>query len=173
MQERRAVAPLTAGTPDADAAPTGRRPTRLAIVAGVAAIVVTADQLAKTWAEHHLADRSIHIVWTLRLSLSYNTGAAFSLGRGYGPYIMLLGVSVLVVFLGMARNVLLRSLLLTVALGLVLGGALGNVGDRLLRANGGAVIDFIDLQWWPVFNVADSALSVGAVLLAIGGRKAS
>src|SRR5262249_12401379 len=54
-----------------------------------------------------------------------------------------------------------------VAMGLLLGGALGNLGDRLFRHHHGSVIDFIDLRWWPVFNVADSALTVGAFLLVL------
>ncbi|HEX7167995.1 MAG TPA: signal peptidase II, partial [Acidimicrobiales bacterium] len=54
-------------------------------------------------------------------------------------------------------------------LGLVLGGAVGNLADRLFRDHGGAVVDFVDLQWWPVFNVADIAISVGAVLLVVVG----
>jgi signal peptidase II len=58
----------------------------------------------------------------------------------------------------------------TVAMGLILGGALGNLVDRLFRHHGGAVIDFIDLQWWPVFNVADACLVVGGILLFVVGR---
>jgi signal peptidase II len=58
---------------------------------------------------------------------------------------------------------------MAIALGLVLGGALGNLADRLIRGHGGAVIDFIDFQWWPVFNVADMAITIGAVLLVIAG----
>jgi len=57
----------------------------------------------------------------------------------------------------------------------VLGGALGNLGDRMFRAGdgflGGAVIDFVDVQWWPVFNLADASLCVGAVLLALTARE--
>jgi signal peptidase II len=64
-----------------------------------------------------------------------------------------------------ARRV--TSATLAVALGLVLGGAVGNLADRLVRGNGGAVIDFIDFQWWPVFNLADVAISCGAVLLVL------
>ena len=56
-----------------------------------------------------------------------------------------------------------------VAMGLVLGGALGNLTDRVFRSNGGAVVDFIDPQWWPIFNVADAAVVCGAILLAITG----
>ena len=64
------------------------------------------------------------------------------------------------------------SMLSAVGIGLVIGGAIGNVLDRLLRAGdgflGGAVVDFIDLQWWPVFNVADMAITVGGVILVVG-----
>ena len=146
---------------------------RFGVVVVAAAGVVIADQASKTWAENHLATRTIHLFWTFRLNLSYNTGAAFGLGRGYGPYIMLVGVAVMIGFFALARDLLVRSLLLTVALGLVLGGAMGNVADRVFRNNDGAVIDFIDPQWYPVFNVADAGISVGGVLLVVGGRKAS
>jgi signal peptidase II len=60
----------------------------------------------------------------------------------------------------------------TVALGLVVGGAVGNLGDRLFRHAGGAVVDFVDLRWWPVFNVADAAITAGALLLLLGSRRA-
>ena len=64
------------------------------------------------------------------------------------------------------------SMLSAVGIGLVIGGAIGNVSDRLFRAGdgflGGAVVDFIDLQWWPVFNVADMAVTVGGVILVLG-----
>ena len=153
-----------------DMAIRARRGRRLGLVGAVGAAVVAVDQATKTWAVDHLADRTIHLVWTLRLNLAFNSGAAFGVGRGYGPYVVAAAVTVLVVFLGLARTTLARNLLLTVALGLVLGGALGNLTDRLLRQNHGAVIDFIDLQWWPVFNVADAAVSAGAVLLVLGSR---
>jgi signal peptidase II len=156
--------------PEAQVPPSTRR--RLVTAVGLALTVIVLDQATKTWAEHHLADRTIHLFWTLRLNLVYNSGAAFGFGRGYGPYLMLAGAVVLVLVLVLARPVLLlRSALLTIALGLILGGALGNVVDRVVRNNGGAVIDFIDAQWWPVFNVADIALSAGCVLLAIGGSR--
>jgi len=58
-----------------------------------------------------------------------------------------------------------------VALGLLAGGAAGNLVDRLLRDHGGAVVDFIDLQWWPVFNLADAAITCGAVALVLASRR--
>jgi signal peptidase II len=57
-----------------------------------------------------------------------------------------------------------------VGLGLLVGGAVGNLADRLVGGHGGAVVDFIDLQWWPAFNVADAAITCGAVLLVVGQR---
>jgi signal peptidase II len=140
----------------------------------VAAAVVLVDQASKTWALHHLAGgRVVHVVWTLRLALSFNSGAAFGIGAGLGPFIVAGGVALIVAFAVMGRGLGLgRSALVTVALGLVLGGAVGNVADRVLRDHAGAVVDFVDLQWWPVFNAADAAITVGAATLVLAGRRA-
>lgn len=136
----------------------------------VAAIVISIDQLTKAWAVSALADgRRIHLVSTLQLNLTYNSGMAFSRGSGFGPYI---GALALVVVVGMVISLRRTSGLVTLlATGLIIGGALGNVIDRLLRGDRwfhGSVIDFIDLQWWPVFNVADMCVMIGAALLVIG-----
>ena len=171
MQERGPVPPLSDEGGAAAATPVPGRGRLVAIAVAVAACSIAVDQATKTWAEHALADRTIHLVWTLRLALTYNSGAAFSIGRGYGPYFMLAGVVALIVVLSFGHRTLLRSTLMAVALGLVVGGALGNVVDRVLRDNAGTVIDFIDLRWWPVFNVADSCLSVGGVLLVLSGLR--
>jgi len=138
-------------------------------VALIAAVVVIVDQLSKSWAEHALQTRTIHVAWTLQFALAHNTGAAFSLlsGRGAGPAIALLAVIVVVVLARSSRS--LRTPLGTVAVGLVLGGALGNLCDRVFRSHNGflqgGVVDFIDFQWWPVFNVADACIVVGAITL--------
>ncbi|MEZ5208643.1 MAG: signal peptidase II [Acidimicrobiales bacterium] len=134
----------------------------------VAAIVLALDQLTKWWALATVSDRTIDVVWTLRLHVTHNTGAAFSLfaGSGIGPLIALVAVGIVGVLLWQGRFVTSR--LGTVALGMVLGGAVGNLIDRVFRGDGvldGAVVDFIDLQWWPVFNVADAAVVVGSILL--------
>src|SRR5438046_2544467 len=157
MQERRPVPALTI-TRDRRAR---RRAT--AVIFAVAAVVVLLDQIAKSWAASALADRDIHVIWTLRFSLSYNSGVAFGLGKGVAP--VLVGVAVVVVvgvvLFGRAEATLPRA----IALGLIVGGAAGNLADRIFRSHGGAVIDFIDLQWWPVFNVADAAITCGGILL--------
>lgn len=161
--------PATAG----DAARTRHHPALGALPVAVAAVVIVADQVTKTWALHHTATPR-HLVGPLTLQLTFNSGAAFGLGSGVTPVVETLVVILvvgLVVFGRRARQGL------TVAgaagLGLLLGGALGNLADRVFRHHHGAVIDFIaalrigDRDWWPLFNVADMAIVVGAVVLAL------
>lgn len=105
----------------------------------------------------------------MQFNLTYNTGAAFSQGEGLGPYIGIAAAAVAVGLLWSGRTVPTRTG--AVAVGLVLGGAAGNLADRAFRAGdgflGGAVIDFVDVQWYPVFNVADIAVVGGALLLLL------
>ncbi|MBS1265051.1 MAG: Lipoprotein signal peptidase [Acidimicrobiaceae bacterium] len=134
----------------------------------VASLVLILDQLTKWWAVGALdGGRTIDLFWTLRLRLVENTGAAFSRGEGLGPLIGLLVVGVVVLLVRMGARTADPAARLTV--GAVVGGALGNLVDRAFRSEdglmGGAVIDFIDLQWWPVFNIADSVVVLGAVLI--------
>jgi signal peptidase II len=141
----------------------------------VAAAVVAVDHLTKWWAQRELAGRDIDLIGSLRLHLTYNTGAAFSLGSRFAPLIALLAVGVVVALLGLGRGV--QGRLAAVAVGAVVGGAVGNLLDRLLRHGsgflGGPVVDFVDLQWWPVFNVADMAITLGAVALALSAGRSS
>ena len=162
MQERRVESPLT-GASEGEGRP--KLAARYAVIVAVAAAVIALDQLTKTWAENALQDRTIHLFWTLQLSLSFNSGVAFGVGRGVTPYLVVGAVIVFIALIAYSRSV--PSMARAIALGLVLGGASGNLCDRLFRGNGGAVIDFIDPQWWPVFNVADAAISCGAILLII------
>ncbi len=141
---------------------------RWPLLLGVAAVVLAVDQLSKAWAVEALGDGDVvDLVGSLRLRLTMNYGSAFSLADGRGPLISLLALVVVAVLLRTGRHATRPSM--AVALGLVLGGAFGNLIDRAFRAGdgflGGGVVDFIDLQWWPVFNVADSAIVVGAILL--------
>jgi signal peptidase II len=142
---------------------------RIGLVLAVAAAVIVVDQLTKWWAVETLSTRTIDVVWKLRLILVENRGTAFSLTQSGGPVITLLALAVVAGLLWYSRGV--RSRWGLVALGLVAGGALGNLIDRAFRGDAGfmqgAVIDFIDVQFWPVWNVADMAVSIGAVLLVI------
>jgi signal peptidase II len=139
----------------------------------VAAVVVIADQASKTWAVDHLPpDR--HLFGPVWLVLTFNSGAAFSLGRGVTPIveaIVVVLVAWLLVFSRRASHA--ASVPAAVGLGLLLGGAAGNLIDRVFRHHHGAVIDFIDAvrirnhDWWPIFNVADASIVVGVVLLVL------
>ena len=144
---------------------------RVGVVAAVAALAVAIDQLTKSWAVRTLADRDIDLVWTLRLHLEHNSGSAFSLNQGRGGLVAVGALVLVAVVLWVGHTT--STTIGAVAVGLVLGGALGNVVDRLLCEGtgsflGGSVIDFIDPQWWPVFNVADISITFGAILLFAG-----
>ena len=134
----------------------------------VAVIIVVLDQLTKWWAVSTLETRDIDIVWTLRFNLSYNTGMAFSAGEDWGPVIGVLAMVIIVVLLlGIPRD---NAPLADLSVGLVVGGAVGNLIDRLFRSPGwlrGGVVDFIDFQWFPIFNVADMGITVGGGLLVL------
>ena len=151
-----------------DAKAPERHAPRIAPALVVAGILVGIDQLTKWWALSALdSGRTIDIVWTLRLSLAFNEGMAFSQAGGLGRLIALAAIIIVVALLrSLKRATDLRP---RVAMTLIVGGALGNVVDRVFRGSqwlNGAVVDFIDLQWWPVFNVADMCIVCGAVLLA-------
>ncbi len=136
----------------------------------VAVVVVAIDQLTKWWALEALDDRDIDLVWTLRLHLVYNRGAAFGLGQDLDTVIAVVAL-LFVIVVAWASWGGRRLSLSPVLLGMILGGAIGNLADRALRSGdgflGGAVVDFIDLQWWPVFNAADSAIVVAGVVLVL------
>jgi signal peptidase II len=143
---------------------------RWPLLLGVAAVVLALDQLTKSWVVSALGDgHVVDLVGSLRLRLIINHGSAFSLTDGRGALISILALAVVAVLLRTGRHA--AGAPMAVALGLVVGGALGNLTDRAFRAGdgfmGGGVVDFVDLQWWPVFNLADSAVVVGAILLFV------
>lgn len=142
---------------------------KLPVTFAVGAVVVVLDQLAKRWALSSLAGREPrHVIWTLRWNLSFNSGMAFSKGQGIGPVIGLVALVVVVMIAMSVRGNSNR--LVAVAAGLVMGGAVGNLCDRLFRGDGwmhGSVIDFIDFQWFPIFNIADVGVNVGGALFIL------
>ena len=133
-----------------------------------AGALLTVDQLTKWWALETLeGGRIIDIVWTLRLRLVFNTGAAFNSFEGLGP---VLGIAAAVIAAALLLNRrLVRDRASAIAAGSIAGGALGNLTDRIFRSDdgflGGAVVDFVDVQWWPVWNVADMGVVLGASAL--------
>ena len=142
-----------------------------------AAVVLILDQITKQWALQALEDRhTIDVFWTLRLRLVRNSGAAFGSFQGAGPLLAVLAVAVVAVLLTrFAPRAVSRTA--AVAGGCIAGGAIGNVADRLFRSGdgflGGEVVDFIDVQWWPVWNVADMGVVIGAAVWVWCARRPS
>lgn len=133
--------------------------------------VYAIDRVTKVLAETHLQGRPpIELVpGILQLRFTTNPGGAFGLFGNLSVLFVVFSVVVIAVVAVASRN--LPGRLSAVGLGLILGGALGNLTDRLIRGPGfgGEVVDFIDLHVWPVFNAADSAIVIGAALLLIQG----
>ncbi len=164
------VAPAI-GAPSAAAR--GRFPIRGLLFLGVAAAVVVLDQLTKRIAEERLRQSgSVPVPGTgdlLRLTYVQNRGAAFGLLQDQTAFFVLVGVVVIGVIAASYRYLPRSGFRLHLALGLQLGGAIGNLIDRVRQQY---VVDFVDFgyrsNWWPVFNVADSAIVIGVALLALG-----
>ncbi len=138
------------------------------VVAALIAIVAI-DQLTKAWAVSALADGPKHVIGDLVVfDLARNSGSAFSRFQGYTPVLAVLAIVITVFLARSLRQTTDRWML--VCLVLVLGGALGNLVDRLARSPGflrGHVVDFVAVGWWPVFNVADSCITIGAIILIV------
>jgi len=153
--------------------PSLSRASRWGIIAGAAATVIVVDQLTKWWARG--LDEPIDLVGSLRFNLAFNSGAAFSRFEGWGSVIGVVGIIIVVVLLRASLH--LSNRIGALCMGAIVGGAIGNLIDRAVQPGsglfGGKVTDFIDLQWWPIFNVADIALTVGGILLVLVGLSGS
>lgn len=165
------------------------RSPRLAVVLGVAVFVLAADIVSKVIVVATLSNRQCLVGnfvpspppvrllgGVLTLCESRNPGAAFGIGGTSSTIVFTaIAVGVIIFIVRTARQI--NSLPWAIALGLLLGGATGNLTDRIFRAPGplrGWVVDWIQLPHWPVFNLADSAITCGAVLmvlLAVQGRR--
>ena len=154
---------LAARTPAAPA-PLMGRPLLMGMVVAAAA---TVDLTTKVIGAAALADRPIDLPGPLDLRLVHNTGVAFGVGSALpaGAMVAFTAAVAVTVAVLAARGALGSP----AAAGLVVGGALANVVDRLL---GGSVVDVFDLGWWPTFNVADVCITVGVGLLALGAWRA-
>ncbi|MCC6177863.1 MAG: signal peptidase II [Chloroflexi bacterium] len=129
--------------------------------------VIAFDRWTKQLATEHLLDSGVRSIPVLgefvRFTYVENRGAAFGLFQDQTAFFILVGIIVIGVIVGSYRYIPEPSWLLNVCLGLQMGGAIGNLIDRV---HVGYVVDFIDLTFWPVFNIADSAICVGVVVLA-------
>ena len=149
-------------------------PLRGLLFLGLAALVVVVDQVTKRLAEDRLERtgvRSVPVPFAgdfLRLTYTENRGAAFGVLQDQTTFFVLVGLVVVGVIAASYRYLPRSGFRIHLALGLQLGGAVGNLIDRIRQ---GYVVDFVDFgykaNWWPVFNVADSAILVGVALLAL------
>jgi signal peptidase II len=143
---------------------------RMVLVYGTALGVLVLDQLTKWLAVEHLRGQPpINVIGEFaQLRYTTNPGGAFSLLTGFPLFFGLMAIVIMGLIVLYSRRVTSAGVLLV--LGLLLGGALGNFLDRLLRGEeflGGEVVDFVDVGTFPVFNVADSCVTIGAITLAI------
>ncbi|MDH3306142.1 MAG: signal peptidase II [Acidimicrobiia bacterium] len=140
---------------------------RLLGAASVAVAIVFLDRVTKIWAEERLPGDPITVInGLLSFEFAENTGASFGMLRGAGPFLGLAAMVAVVVVALALKSVVRR--FEVVALGLIAGGAVGNLVDRFIRGEGlldGSVVDWIRLPNFPNFNVADSAITIGAVVL--------
>jgi signal peptidase II len=145
-------------------------PRRLRLLVSVAAVVLVLDIVTKVLAVRLLPPgQPVSIIGdTVTWTLVRNSGAAFSMATGYTWVLTLIATGVVVGIFWMGRR--LVSPWWAVGLGMILGGAMGNLVDRFFRAPGplrGHVVDFLSVGWWPVFNVADPSVVGGAILLVV------
>ncbi|MEM8707131.1 MAG: signal peptidase II [Actinomycetota bacterium] len=136
----------------------------------IVVFAVALDQLTKWWAESRLdGGRVIEVVPTLEFDLAYNSGFSFGTGSGLGPWIgvIVIGMCGFLGWLIATSETRLRAAIAAA----ILGGAIGNLIDRVFRAEdgflSGEVVDFIDVTWYAVFNVADMFVVCGAIAFGV------
>ncbi len=134
---------------------------------GIVLTVFVVDRLTKIWAAANLSlYQTIPVIKNIfHITLVYNRGAAFGILKNQVPFFIAASLcAVVMIVLHLKKDAVLekKMSLYTFSLGLILAGAAGNLVDRVLL---GYVVDFLDFRVWPVFNVADSAITVGAILL--------
>lgn len=143
----------------------------MAVLGGVAVFVLAADIITKTLVVAHLRPgEPVHVIGNVvEFNLLRNPGAAFSVGTGDTIVFTAIALAVIIYIVRTARR--LRSIAWAITLGLLLGGACGNLTDRIFRSPGifrGEVVDFIEVtRYWPVFNLADSAIVCGGILTVL------
>ena len=153
----------TGARPDPeDASPSRRRGSGYLLLVLIAAAVVAVDQTTKQLALDRLSDGPVDVIdGVFRLRLAFNSGGAFGLLQGLPGFFLIATIVVVCLIVFWVRN--LDDPRSIAPLGLILGGGLGNLADRVLRDFDGNVVDFLDFHIWPVFNLADSAIVVGVL----------
>jgi signal peptidase II len=148
---------------DASQPPVARAASLYLPLLTTAGFVVIVDQVTKSLALDGLAEGPVDLIdGVLTLRLTFNTGGAFGILQSVPAFFLIASGAVVVMILFWVRRIEDRSWI--VPLGLVLGGGIGNLIDRVMRDTPG-VVDFVDLHVWPVFNVADSAITIGVIMM--------
>ena len=142
--------------------------TSLVALVVIAILIVVFDQVTKHWVRTTIPEYSswMPIPWLVKIvtfTHLRNSGAAFGMFPGLGPLFMVVAAGVIIAIIVYYRKLAEESWLLRIAFGLQLGGATGNLIDRLFHDM--HVTDFVDFGWWPVFNVADSSVVIGTIIL--------
>jgi signal peptidase II len=131
-----------------------------------AGAVVALDQITKSLALSALRDGPIDLIGgAVTLNLTFNPGGAFGILQGLPGFFLVATILVIILILVWAHK--LEDQRWAIPLGMVLGGGLGNVIDRIFRDTDGRVVDFIDFHWWPVFNLADASIVVGITIILL------
>ena len=136
------------------------------IMFSIAILIVILDQFTKFLIKNNLqSNESIPIIKNIfHLTYVANTGSAFGLFKGMNLFFILFSIIVIFVIFYYLKQIKKKDRLMLFSLGLLLGGTIGNLIDRIAY---GSVIDFIDFRVWPVFNIADSAVTISVILLII------
>ena len=137
-----------------------------ALIFSTAAVILIIDHITKFFVIHNFKDNeSLPVIKNIfHLTFVTNSGTAFGLFRGINLFFILLSIAVAIILVYSIRKIKEKDKAMQFAVGLLLGGTLGNLMDRIVH---GFVIDFLDFQVWPVFNIADSAISIGVAILII------
>lgn len=137
----------------------------------VTALVFSVEFLIKTYLRNNFAFQSIPLIKNVfHITVIFNQGAAFGILKGKTQFLIYIGIIFILFLFGCLRKEKNQNLSLFISYGLILGGALSNLIDRIFL---GHVVDYIDLRIWPVFNIADSCINIGVFLILINSFKKS
>ncbi|MBD3263985.1 MAG: signal peptidase II [Candidatus Omnitrophica bacterium] len=135
----------------------------LCIFLSIASLVFLLDHVIKNYLRTHLSFESIPVIKNIfHITVVFNTGAAFGLFQGKTDFLIITGSVFVVIFFFLVRRERKKSLLFWISCGLIAGGALSNMADRIFL---GFVVDYLDFRIWPVFNLSDTAITTGVLLL--------
>lgn len=133
------------------------------VICLTASVIFTADFLIKHYLRTNFAHQVIPIIQNiLHINVIFNKGAAFGILKGATNFLIYVGIVFIIIFIILINKEKNKNFLVSISAGLIIGGALSNLWDRIFL---GYVVDYIDIQIWPVFNLSDSCITIGVCLL--------